>query len=247
MRVRALVSSMPGVMVPARTLRKERRPFCGSLRDLKAKTTGRSSSSEMSSCSPLTSGMRPKSAIVGNHATAASMKEMTPSSRTQLPENTGTKTRSRMALASRPSSSSCVTSSPSRYFIMISSSASTTSSVSWARAASAASANSAGTSSTTGLPFSRWRAFMCTTSMMPLKASPEPMGMVTAPRLVPKRSWSAEKATSKSASGRSRRLMNSARERLSSSAAYHRRVVMVPGPEAASTTKVAVSQALMAA
>ena len=130
---------------------------------------------------------------------------------------------------------------------MISSSASTTSSVSWARAASAASANSAGTSSTTGLPFSRWRAFMWTTSMMPLKASPEPIGMVTAPRLVPKRSWSAAKATSKSASGRSRRLMNRARERLSSSAAYHRRVVMVPGPDAASTTKTAVSQALMAA
>ena len=41
--------------------------------------------------------------------------------------------------------------------------------------------------------------------------------------------------------------MKSARESESSSAAYHRRVVMVPGPEAASTTKVAVSQALIAA
>ena len=79
---------------------------------------------------------------------------------------------------------------------MISSSASTTSSVSCARAASAASANSAGTSSTTTLPPSRWRAFMCTTSMTPEKASPEPIGMVTAPRLVPKRSWSVANATS---------------------------------------------------
>ena len=140
--------------------------------------------------------MRPKSAMVGNHATTASMKEMTPSSRTQEPTKTGTKMRSAMALARSPSSSSWVISSPSRYFIMISSSASATRSVSWARASSAAARNSSGMSVTTGLPPSRWRAFMWTTSMTPEKASPEPMGMVTAPSLVPKRSWSVAKARS---------------------------------------------------
>jgi len=88
---------------------------------------------------------------------------------------------------------------------------------------------------------------MRTTSMMPEKASPEPMGMVMAAMLLPKWLRRSSIAASKSASARSRRLMNSARARLSSSAANHRRVVTVPGPEAASTTKTAVSQALMAA
>ena len=82
--------------------------------------------------------------------------------------------------------------------------------------------------------------------MMPEKASPVPIGIVTAARFSPKCSRRLSSAVSKSASGRSRRLRKSTRARLSSSAANHRRVVMVPGPAAASTTKVAVSQALIA-
>ena len=87
---------------------------------------------------------------------------------------------------------------------------------------------------------------MCTTSMMPAKASPVPMGMVTAPTRLPKRSLQASMALSKSDSGRSRRLMTTARAMDRSSAANHKRVVVVCGPSLASTTNRAVSAALMA-
>ena len=77
--------------------------------------------------------------MVGNHSATSLMSDMTPSSRTQEPANTGTITRLVMALPKSPSSSSWVISSPSRYFIISSSSASTASSTSCACAASAVS------------------------------------------------------------------------------------------------------------
>ena len=59
LRVRAFTSSMPGVSVPVSTLRKLMRPCCGSFRVLKTKATGRSSSDEILSVSPSTSGISP--------------------------------------------------------------------------------------------------------------------------------------------------------------------------------------------
>ena len=56
---------------------------------------------------------------------------------------------------------------------MISSSASATRSTRVSRAISASSRYSAGMSSSTTLPFSRWRAFMWTTSMTPARQSAE--------------------------------------------------------------------------
>ena len=69
--------------------------------------------------------------------------------------------------------------------------------------------------------------------------------MVTAPRRLPKRSRSSSMQVSKSDSGLSRRLTKMARHSDRSSAAYHRRVVVVWGPSA-STMKRAVSLAAMA-
>ena len=175
------------------------------------------------------------------------MKEMTPSSFTQEPAKTGTKMRSTSALWRSPSSSSCVSASPSRYFTMRSSSASTTSSQRASRASWSVSAYSAGTGPSTGLPFSRWRATWCTTSMTPEKASPVPMGSVTAARRGPKCSFRLSSVVAKSASARSMRFTKTARARERSSAANQRRVVTAAGPPWASTTKSAVSQALMAA
>ena len=136
--MRAHISSQDGAIVPARTFTNESRPFCASLSDLKTNATGRVSSGEMSSSSPLISGIRPKSLMLGNHSSIALRSDVTPSSRTQAPANTGTNVRATKALPKRFSSSSCVTASPSRYFIIRSSSISTTNSMSCARAASAA-------------------------------------------------------------------------------------------------------------
>ena len=106
LRVRAHTSSRPGLIVPAKTLINERRPICGSLSDLKTNTTGRSSPGSILSFSPLTRGTGPKSTGSGKYSATLFMKEITPSSRTHEPANTGIKMRSQIALCIRPSSSS---------------------------------------------------------------------------------------------------------------------------------------------
>ena len=166
----------------------------------------------------------------------------------QSPAKTGTKMRSAIAFDSKPSSSSCVSvSSPSRYFIISSSSASATNSHRWSWASSAWARYSSGISDSTASVPLQWRAFMRTRSMMPSKSSPSPQGRVTAPRRVPKRSCSRSIVVAKLASERDRRFTNTARARRRSSAAYQSLTVVGCGPASASTTNRAVSQTLIAA
>ena len=79
------------------------------------------------------------------------------------------------------------------------------------------------------------------TSITPWNSGPSPIGRLTQPRRLPKRSSSIAIVVSKSVFSRSMRLTNRARARGSSSAAYQSLTVVGWGPSDASTTNRAVS------
>ncbi len=102
-----------------------------------------------------------------------------------------------MAVESSPSISWLVRVSPSMYFIMSSSSASTTRSQMASRAASAAATYCSGISKTSTLPLASKRLdCMRMTSMMPSNSSPTPMGSVTGARRLPNLSVSMARVSS---------------------------------------------------
>ena len=145
--VRALMSSMPGSNTPASTLKKLRRPTNGSDTVLNTNAAGRLDSS-MRMESPPAIWKRPWLAGCGKYVQMSSMTPCTPCLMMVDPTNTGMNSSCAMALSRSDSNSSCVScSSPSRYFIMSSSSASATRSQSLSRAFCATSAYSAGMSS----------------------------------------------------------------------------------------------------
>ena len=83
--------------------------------------------------------------------------------------------------------------------------------------------------------------------MTPLKSSPSPMGMLTAPTRLPKASSSPSSELWKSASLRSMWLMKMERQMRMFSAVCQSLVVITCTPVAASITKSAISAACMEA